>query len=478
MIIARVQTWDHKQPDKAFYSYYHAHHLNRLLFQTQVYLEKKLIHRLHVLNPLTNTDIIGHVLYFMVIAKTRKKPNTDSPYTLSTPEYRITVPTSPSVQKLPPIADIVQLNISLHNQNGSPSAKSGNKDDFQKTWTLAGPVAEQVEPEEYEMLSTPVGDDKNVRPFEFPKRKSVAARKFVNTDLEANRDSLNSVENLLDKKDKKADNQAPLASPRKPGLQIITKFKSDDDNTAPVSAVVKPTASSPLSLKFPLSAYPGSSGNQKGSWSKQAKAVSFVPRGVVSQKGEVVKESNYDQVVTDKSKGRRRQMSYMNSIQNEGGLKSTVDEWEEGLAEEKEDSDIPIAQNPKKPKELNLLALKPKEQEELVYDAILIANDSDFLETSKTRQIFRENAINPSDAVLFEMPAYTGEEPQLRGRSTGDDLICDMCIPTSHQLNHPDPWVRYYHRYKCYVVILVLTGSVLGFIWYIALNQPGASRRD
>lgn len=40
-----------------------------MLFQTQVYLDKKLIHRLHVLNPLTNTDIIGNVLYFMVVAK-------------------------------------------------------------------------------------------------------------------------------------------------------------------------------------------------------------------------------------------------------------------------------------------------------------------------------------------------------------------------------------------------------------------------
>lgn len=68
-IIARVQTWDHKQPGKAFYSYYHAFHLNKILFQTQVYLGKKLIHRLHVLNPLTNTDIIGNVQYFLVQKK-------------------------------------------------------------------------------------------------------------------------------------------------------------------------------------------------------------------------------------------------------------------------------------------------------------------------------------------------------------------------------------------------------------------------
>lgn len=74
-ILARVQTWDHKQPGKMFFSYYNAFHLNKILFQTQVYLGKKLIHRLHVLNPLTNTDIIGNVQYFLV-EKKKKTPNT------------------------------------------------------------------------------------------------------------------------------------------------------------------------------------------------------------------------------------------------------------------------------------------------------------------------------------------------------------------------------------------------------------------
>jgi len=74
-IIARVQTWDHKQPDKAYYSYYDAFQLNKILFQTQIYLGKKLIHRLRVLNPLTNTDIIGNVNYFIVKGKTSELQN-------------------------------------------------------------------------------------------------------------------------------------------------------------------------------------------------------------------------------------------------------------------------------------------------------------------------------------------------------------------------------------------------------------------
>jgi hypothetical protein len=65
-IFARVATADPKQPDKSFYSYYNAYQLNKVLFQTQVIKGKKYIHRLHVLNPLSNLDIVGDVLYFQV----------------------------------------------------------------------------------------------------------------------------------------------------------------------------------------------------------------------------------------------------------------------------------------------------------------------------------------------------------------------------------------------------------------------------
>ncbi|KAJ3016234.1 hypothetical protein HKX48_004145 [Thoreauomyces humboldtii] len=68
-IIARVQTWDHRQPERAYYSYYNAYQLNKILIKTQRYKGKRLIHRLHVLNPLTNTDIIGNVQYFHIKGK-------------------------------------------------------------------------------------------------------------------------------------------------------------------------------------------------------------------------------------------------------------------------------------------------------------------------------------------------------------------------------------------------------------------------
>jgi hypothetical protein len=175
-IIARVQTWDHKQPDKAFYSYYHAHHLNKLLFQTQVYLDKKLIHRLHVLNPLTNTDIIGHVLYFMVKGRTvitegavepgvvsaavipesplpapeysvkQREPQSQQQSQLPKSPLKITIgrrrlsnnlpPCSPSVAVLPPISDPLMLNRAIHNQ--SPIIREAPHDFIEKSGLSSG----------------------------------------------------------------------------------------------------------------------------------------------------------------------------------------------------------------------------------------------------------------------------------------------------------------------------------------------------
>lgn len=78
-IMARVESRDPKQPSKPFYSYYNAFHLNKALFQTQVYLGKNLIHRVKLLNPLTNTDIIGHVQYFRAYLRPNENQNDSLP---------------------------------------------------------------------------------------------------------------------------------------------------------------------------------------------------------------------------------------------------------------------------------------------------------------------------------------------------------------------------------------------------------------
>lgn len=47
-IMARVETRDHKQPERPYFSYYNAYLLNKILFQNQIVYGDRMIHRLHV----------------------------------------------------------------------------------------------------------------------------------------------------------------------------------------------------------------------------------------------------------------------------------------------------------------------------------------------------------------------------------------------------------------------------------------------
>ena len=63
-LLARVITVDPSQPEHLYYSYYSAHHLNKVLFRTEP--EKGLLHRMKSRNPLNNLVISGDVHYFAV----------------------------------------------------------------------------------------------------------------------------------------------------------------------------------------------------------------------------------------------------------------------------------------------------------------------------------------------------------------------------------------------------------------------------
>ena len=58
-LIAQVEIVDPYDKTKPFYSYYHAQSLNKILFRTEIKDKKRLLHRMQVLDPLTNTDIMG-----------------------------------------------------------------------------------------------------------------------------------------------------------------------------------------------------------------------------------------------------------------------------------------------------------------------------------------------------------------------------------------------------------------------------------
>merc|ERR1719354_752587 len=65
-IIARVKTADPEDEDRFYYSYYAAHHINKVLFRTQP--DEGLLHRMRAKNPLNNMPIVGDVHYFVIKA--------------------------------------------------------------------------------------------------------------------------------------------------------------------------------------------------------------------------------------------------------------------------------------------------------------------------------------------------------------------------------------------------------------------------
>ncbi|KAG0053645.1 hypothetical protein BGZ83_000716 [Gryganskiella cystojenkinii] len=66
-IIARVTTQDPNEENKLYHSYYSAHQINKVLFRTQP--DEGLLHRMKARNPLNNMLVVGDVHYYSIKAK-------------------------------------------------------------------------------------------------------------------------------------------------------------------------------------------------------------------------------------------------------------------------------------------------------------------------------------------------------------------------------------------------------------------------
>ncbi|KAJ3044923.1 hypothetical protein HDV00_000205 [Rhizophlyctis rosea] len=75
-IMARVTTVDPNDESRFYYSYYAAHHINKVLFRTQP--EEGLLHRMKAKNPLNNMTIVGDVHYYVITAAAVKLMNSMS----------------------------------------------------------------------------------------------------------------------------------------------------------------------------------------------------------------------------------------------------------------------------------------------------------------------------------------------------------------------------------------------------------------
>ncbi|KAH9244406.1 hypothetical protein BASA81_018193 [Batrachochytrium salamandrivorans] len=252
------------------------------------------------------------------------------------------------------------------------------------------------------------------------------------------------------------------------------------------------------------------------------------PPGIITRFTVPVPKDDLAKIVPKTYRGHRRSLSYQNAV-SASGTPASFEEWvrmvhqEKGQIKDREMSETgdeydvvkPFSQTPKTPTRMggrdfklativdetaiqvnspegvpdgNMKLLNSdglprenfktskmmnddKEDQDLdldiiIYDAFLIATDNDFLESSKIRALFRENAIVPDDAKLFEMPAYTGEQQSSPTvEIVEDSLLCEWCYPSSQVLSQTTPCIRAFHRAKkirCYAsgVLPQFTSSI------------------
>lgn len=139
-------------------------------------------------------------------------------------------------------------------------------------------------------------------------------------------------------------------------------------------------------------------------------------------------------------KGRRRALSYVNSAAANERNSPTFEEWLKMLrTDTKEDASATNMQLGVTPvvgssptKIVKNDSSSDNAEPHKIYDAILFATDTDYLESSQTRAIFRQNAVTSEDVKLFEMPEYTGSADVPPSVTIVDDSpLCEWCYPPS-----------------------------------------------
>ncbi|TPX34999.1 hypothetical protein SmJEL517_g02515 [Synchytrium microbalum] len=600
-IIARVQTWDAKQPGKAFYSYYNAFHLNKILFQTQVYLGRKLIHRLHVLNPLTNSDIIGNVQYFKVRISRPPQPSRTAPstpikdlngddgngrderkilataYVDDTQSTNPTTPasnngkpglriqTKPNAGRFTAFMDRASLSAGprLMQDDDVPLPSPGVREvenGHLQSWTLRGPEVSEVGDDEGLTIQGSGSKSKLIKAKKLPGRalslKPVARRASYQISGGTQKDGSVSAASSTDRKSPGQLEQGPTSSSVSPiklqpkRLLILPSVKEQplqvdtfeiklpfNSMHSPVSAPLEsiPNQFSPPTSPPMKSATAGSVNRSMSIQVRQPMGPvnlrksmfnrAAVQPGAVTRFGEPIPLQDLTKLVPKSSRNRRRALSYLNAV-TAAGQPATYEEWLEMVRQDKASSPVRLeldvddtddydlvrpfggsagADAPKSPivrvdppksplieNNNGKLTNPPSPQKNDIplvrlessaspgsllpynmYDAILFATDNDFLEGSKTRVIFRENACTVEDAALFEMPPFTGEESPVL-MVVEEHPLCSWCFPTIESVRGYSPCIRFLHQFKCYLFALLLMFGMFLFIFLTLKNASSA----
>ncbi|KAJ3013734.1 hypothetical protein HKX48_005545 [Thoreauomyces humboldtii] len=490
-ILARVQTWDIKQPGRVYWSYYNAYYLNKILFQTQVYLGKKLIHRLHVLNPLSNTDIIGDVQYFMVkfpvppvvdpaATGVGRKDADDQPAILATaiaddtpnagaggggngetrgieagsPRRTMLRRNRPATAPLlnksrapPPSITTTSLSASPGGGNGRnqydlppPSPSVREAESGAASWTLMGPLVGELTEEEH------TGPGPLRRKFSLATLRTRAPFQLAPAPKSAypayRDDAVGQASEFV------------LNIPASP-----TKTGSGGDLIPDLRVVTRPPRGT-LMLN-----------------SRDRPHRVDIPAGTVTRFArpvDVAEEAGRHRT----PETRRRSMSLQNHVSGGGRIGiDAVTDWSNALRVESLASDARKQETvPLLTSSYSAATLLPAPVVEaarpvvLTFDAILFATDTDYLETSRIRSVFRANAVTPDDVKLFEMQEFTGIDSPLPFTIVDDSPVCEWCFPSPDSMMDMSPTRRFFHRSKFWACILAFAVVLIVLVWRYAMQ--------
>ncbi|KAI9346914.1 hypothetical protein BDR26DRAFT_799832 [Obelidium mucronatum] len=462
-IIARVQTWDHKQPDSKFFSYYNAYHLNKILFQTQIYLDKKLIHRLNVLNPLSNTDIIGNVQYFMVktsrkstcrmskaaaaavISKNPDPARPASSISVNPPLFPPTVTaTTTSGTKKPEISIKTAPKFLAPHPNSnndlpppSPSVQKIEAGD-PSSWTISSPSVANV------------FDEENISGPRAPN----------NTPSSATAGGI--VGKLAKRLSHLTTTTTTTKQQQQKGHNNLNKVDIETGQNHPQSYTIKALVSPVHLQQQPQMSL--------GRGLQNAKV--GIPEGSITRFARPV-SMNDAALIPATQKSRRRALSYLNAM-NATGQAVSFEDWvlmvkgDKAVGQQQETLDYDVVNPFGSPKQSFPIKEETEDEQEsegvTTYDAFLFATDDDFLESSKVRAIFRDNAVVADEAKLFEMTPVTSEppeSPELRRFETDEEVsACEWCFPSEEELRKFSSLPRFFHKYKCYMILAIFIAII------------------
>ncbi|KAJ3180188.1 hypothetical protein HDU85_004191 [Gaertneriomyces sp. JEL0708] len=515
-IIARVQTWDVRQPGKAFYSYYNAYHLNKILFQTQVYLGKKLIHRLHVLNPLTNTDIIGDVQYFVVKAKDQSPSETlleDGKDTHNADDHPNIIATS--------LAD-----------DGGRDGEAGETDTVSPL-RMAGGVIRKRKSVVARSVPSIITSPATLRQSPTKGRVDLPAPSPAVRDIDAGK--VQSWTMVAPSVTEITEEEATGPGPQPRKFSIKTLGLKSPYVSANPSSPVRPMSAYPVlessrhpgefiinippSPRSPISgaAFDFPSGGRGGLPERRGTSLDIrvvakppqgmvqmrihrrngnraqVPPGSVTRFAKPVSADEMPQVSPPTPERRRRMFSYVNTMATAGSTTS-FETWLKIAKEEHKNSPrspqkevdglrMSLTRALEAPSDSTAALLNDStdqvplsastdesssDEPVITFDAILFATDTDYLESSKIRAVFRQNALTPEDVKHFEMPEYTGqaESPPPPIIVIDDSALCEWCYPSSSRLATMPPFMRLFHRSKCWFLLVVVAISLFCFIFF------------